>query len=72
MIDRGLEILPVKSREVFKLYRFQHLAISQIALQMELSEKAVEYHLTKATKSIRVYLKEILISGLVMAIAFLR
>lgn len=71
MIDKGLEILPVKSREIFKLHRFQHLAVSQIALQMELSEKAVEYHLTKATKSIRIYLKEILISIFALAVAFL-
>lgn len=72
MIDKGLEILPAKSREIFRLNRFQHLAVAQIAVQMDLSEKAVEYHLTKATKSIRIYLKEILISILVLAVAFLR
>ncbi|MCF0058562.1 RNA polymerase sigma factor [Dyadobacter sp. CY356] len=71
MIDKGLEILPAKSREIFRLNRFQHFAVGQIASQLGLSEKAVEYHLTKATKSIRTYLKEILISLLVIASAFL-
>lgn len=61
MIDKGLEILPEKTREVFRLHRLQHWPIAKIALHMDLSEKAVEYHLTKATKSIRIYLKEILI-----------
>lgn len=72
MIDKGLEILPAKSREIFRLNRFQNLAVAQIAIQMGLSEKAVEYHLTKATKSIRIYLKEIMISILAIAVTFLR
>ncbi|WP_229216643.1 RNA polymerase sigma factor [Dyadobacter sp. 3J3] len=71
MIDKGLEVLPPKSREIFRLNRFQHLTVAQIAVQVDLSEKAVEYHLTKATKSIRIYLKEILISILALAVAFL-
>lgn len=72
MIDKGLEILPGKTKEIFRLNRFQHLSVADIAIHMGLSEKAVEYHLTKATKSIRIYLKEILISVLAIAVAFLR
>lgn len=70
MIDKGLEILPEKSREIFQLSRMQNWPVAKIAQHMELSEKAVEYHLTKATKSIRIYLKEILISILALCATF--
>jgi len=72
MIDKGLEILPDKSREVFQLSRLENWSVQKIALHMGLSEKAVEYHLTKATKSIRIYLKEILIVILALSTAFWR
>jgi RNA polymerase sigma-70 factor (ECF subfamily) len=70
MIDKGLEILPEKTREVFKLCRLQNWPLVKIADHLDLSEKAVEYHLTKATKSIRIYLKEVLISLLLLGISF--
>ncbi|MBE9462392.1 RNA polymerase sigma factor [Dyadobacter subterraneus] len=70
MIDKGLEILPEKTREVFKLCRLQNWSLAKIASHLDLSEKAVEYHLTKATKSIRIYLKEVLISLLLLGISF--
>jgi len=70
MIDKGLEILPDKTREVFQLSRLQNWPIPKIAKHMDLSEKAVEYHLTKATKSIRIYLREILISLLAFCSSF--
>ncbi|MCE7062932.1 RNA polymerase sigma factor [Dyadobacter sp. CY343] len=59
-IDEGLHILPEKSQEIFKLYRFEHWPLARIAKHFKLSEKAVEYHLTKATKSVRSYLKQTL------------
>ena len=65
ILDEGLEILPEKSKEIFKLNRLEHWSVGKIALHFQLSEKAVEYHLTKATKSIRIYLKDALISALI-------
>lgn len=69
-IDKGLDILPEKSKEIFKLNRIENWSVPQIADHFELSEKAVEYHLTKATKSIRIYLKEVLISSLLILSSF--
>ncbi len=61
VVDEGIEILPEKSREIFKLHRQENWSVSQIASHYQLSEKAVEYHLTKATKSLRSHLKDELI-----------
>ncbi len=60
-IDKGLEDLPEKSKEIFRLSRFQHWPVSRIARHFELSEKAVEYHLSKALKHLRIYLSDTLI-----------
>jgi RNA polymerase sigma-70 factor (family 1) len=65
-IDNGLEELPDKSREIFKLNRLDNWSVTQIAKHYKLSEKAVEYHITKATKSIRAYLTETLISVIII------
>lgn len=61
-IDKGLEALPEKTREIFKLSRIENWPVTRIADHMQLSEKAVEYHITKATKAMRTYLNEVLIS----------
>lgn len=60
-IDKGLEDLPEKSKEIFRLSRFQHWPVSKIAAHFKLSEKAVEYHLSKALRYLRVYLSDTLI-----------
>ncbi|MCF0071729.1 sigma-70 family RNA polymerase sigma factor [Dyadobacter sp. CY261] len=65
-IDKGLEALPAKTREIFKLSRIENCPISKIAAEVQLSEKAVEYHITKATKAMRIYLHEALIFLIVL------
>jgi RNA polymerase sigma-70 factor (ECF subfamily) len=57
-VNSGLETLPQKSREVFRLNRLENWPLPKIALHLKLSEKAVEYHLTKSLKMLRAYLKE--------------
>ena len=49
--------LPEKSREIFILSRFEHKSTKEIALIIGLTEKAVEYHITKCLKAMRLYLK---------------
>lgn len=60
-IDRGLMILPEKSRDIFKLHRFENWPIPKIAIHFSITEKTVEYHLTKSLKYIRTYLTNTLI-----------
>lgn len=53
-----LHQLPDKTRQVFIMSRFEHYTIPEIAEQLNLSEKAIEYHLTKALSFLRRHLKE--------------
>lgn len=57
-IHRGLDELPVKSKEIFISSWFHYLSIKEIAKQYRLSEKAVQYHLAKALKHIRLHLSD--------------
>jgi RNA polymerase sigma-70 factor (family 1) len=57
-ISRGLQKLPLKSRNIFILNKMEYWPIAEISRHYKLSEKAVEYHLTKALKHMRFYLSE--------------
>jgi RNA polymerase sigma-70 factor (family 1) len=57
-LEEGLEKLPEKSKQVFKLNRLEGRTIQEIAHLLNLSEKAIEYHLTKSLKTIRLHLKD--------------
>lgn len=57
-LEESIDKLPEKSREVFRLSRLEHRSIREIAKLLNLSEKAVEYHLTKALKMLRGHLKD--------------
>ncbi|WP_324675865.1 RNA polymerase sigma-70 factor [Hymenobacter sp. GOD-10R] len=55
---KALLQLPEQSREIFRLSRLEHVPVAEIALKLNLSSKAVEYHLTKSLKLLRVYLRD--------------
>ena len=57
-IENSLQTLPEKSRRVFRLSRFEQLTIPEIAVQLNLSEKAIEYHLSRALKVVRLTLRD--------------
>lgn len=52
--------LPDHTREVFRLSRFEYRSADEIAQRLHLSQKTVEYHLTRALKLLRVSLKDFL------------
>lgn len=54
----AVERLPEKTRLVFN-YRQEELSVKAIAHKMDLSPKAVEYHITRALKILRENLKKI-------------
>lgn len=66
---RGMQQLPEKSREVFRLSRLEQFTVPEIALHVNLSTKAVEFHLTRSLKMLRMHLKDFLV---VAALLFLR
>lgn len=58
IINNHLQELPQKTQDIFKLSRFEHKSVKEIAGSMQLTEKAVEYHITKSIKLLRHYLRE--------------
>lgn len=58
ILEDGLKTLPEKSKKIFRLNYLDNWSVSQIATHLHLSEKAVEYHLTKAVKFLRMHCKE--------------
>lgn len=61
-LDNGIERIPKASKEIFKLSRVEGKSIREIASLMNVSEKAIEYHLTRSLKVLRVYLKEFILT----------
>ena len=60
IIDKAIHELPEKTQLIFKLSRNENYSVKEISASLDLSEKAVEYHITKSLKQLRVYLKEII------------
>ncbi len=52
-IDRSLQHLPSRCREVFQLSRFEHLSNKEIAEKLGLSIRTVETHISNAIKHLR-------------------
>jgi RNA polymerase sigma-70 factor (family 1) len=66
-VEAGLRELPEKSQLVFKLNKFEGFSIKEVASRVNLSEKGVEYHLTKAMKTMRRCLKDFVLLLIVMS-----
>jgi len=69
-LKRGLETLPDKTKKVFQMSRFENLSVHQIAKKLKLSDKAVEYHLTKSLKILKTLLKDFIISILIFIFGY--
>ena len=57
-IETAIVQLPEKTRVIFRLSRFEHRSNKEISQSMDISEKAVEYHITQSLKLLRVHLKD--------------
>ena len=60
LVNKAINDLPDKTREIYILSRHKYLKNREIATKMNLTEKSVEYHITRALESIRLYLKDYL------------
>ena len=56
-IEEAMKKLPEKTCEVFTLSRFENQSVKSIACQLGLSNKAVEYHITKSLRLLQQELK---------------
>jgi RNA polymerase sigma-70 factor (family 1) len=60
LINHEIDRLPAKTKKIFQLSRFGQYSNDEIAGRLHLSGKAVEYHITRALKRLRLRLNEII------------
>lgn len=54
----AIEKLPDRTREIFKLSREEKLTNREISTSLHITEKAVEYHITRSLRVLRLRLKQ--------------
>jgi RNA polymerase sigma-70 factor (ECF subfamily) len=59
-IDNALQHLPTKTATIFRMSRFENISAKEIGMGFNISEKAVEYHITQSLKLMRLHLHEFL------------
>ncbi len=59
-LENALNMLPPKTRQVFQMSRFEHRSTAEIATQLGLTDRAVEYHITQSLRLLRFQLKDYL------------
>ena len=70
-IEKGIALLPEKTQQVFKLSRFENCTNKEISNAFNISEKAVEYHITQSLKQMRGHLKDYLAYFFVLGVSCL-
>lgn len=56
-IEKILKKMPEKTAAIFRMSKIEEMPVKKIALKMDLTDKAVEYHITKSLKILRHYLR---------------
>ena len=70
LLDVEIGNLPEKTKNVFQLSRQHNLSNKEIAQKLEISEKTVEFHLTKSIKRIKSGIKDYLLIFIFLPICF--
>jgi RNA polymerase sigma-70 factor (ECF subfamily) len=60
IIEKTINKLPERTAQIFKMSRFEHLSHRDIAEELSLTTKSVEYHITKTLNELRINLKDFL------------
>lgn len=60
IVQDTMKTWPELTREIFLLSRYKNLSVKEIAEKKSLTPKAVEYHITKSLKALRIALKDYL------------
>lgn len=60
IVDKTLETLPEQTRRIFMMSRSENKSHKEIAERMKMTTKGVEFHISKATKVLRMALKDYL------------
>ena len=70
-IDRAITMLPEKTQLVFRLNRLENHSVKDISSLMNISDKAVEYHITRSLKIMRQQLKDFILFELLFFLLFI-
>jgi RNA polymerase sigma-70 factor (family 1) len=70
-IQEGLEFLPDKTREIFRLNRLDELSAREVSILLDIPLRTVEYHIAHALRTMKVHLREyfMLVFGLLNIIS---
>ncbi|MBR1575439.1 MAG: RNA polymerase sigma-70 factor [Bacteroidales bacterium] len=60
IFQETVRLMPERTREIFLLHRAEKKSYAEIALRFDISEKGVEYHISRALKLLRTALKDYL------------
>ena len=69
-IDKAINRLPQKTQTIFRLSRVERHSNKDISRIMDVSEKAVEYHITQSLKTLRLYLRGFMLVDLLLVVLF--
>lgn len=56
-IETVMSAMPEKTYQIFKMCKIEEMPVKKVASQLNLSDKAVEYHITKSMKALRTHLQ---------------
>ncbi|NOS55322.1 MAG: RNA polymerase sigma-70 factor [Cyclobacteriaceae bacterium] len=65
-VEKGTSFLSKKGKTIFQLNRIDGYSVPEIAKQLNLSEKTIEYHIARALKELRVHLRDYLVPILIL------
>ena len=60
LVEEAIDKLPEKTKDIFLMSRNRHQKNSEIAKKLDVTEKAVEYHIARALLLLRSELKDYL------------
>ncbi|WP_028666383.1 RNA polymerase sigma-70 factor [Runella zeae] len=60
-VEQQLNTLPEKTKTIFKMNRLEYKTVKEISCKLKIPERTIEYHLSQAIKSLRVYLQDYLL-----------
>ncbi|QHT67634.1 RNA polymerase sigma-70 factor [Rhodocytophaga rosea] len=70
-IDKEVNNLPAKCKSVFELSRFEEKSMKEISAKLNISEKTVENHISRALKALKVSLRGFVPSLILIPFFFL-
>jgi RNA polymerase sigma-70 factor (ECF subfamily) len=69
-VEKGTSFLSSKAKTIFQLSRMEGYTTSEIAKRLNISEKTVEYHITRSARALNTYLKDYRSSILILSSSY--